>query len=99
MSWFNDIKDKVSSKISEITEDLWGPKTNLGQMMEASNAVSTSFEKLGLKLSKRELGFGLYHEAYQRFKQREADPAIDAREHADCAAVPLCCIEMLLWYG
>ena len=49
------MKSAVSSKISEVTDDLWGPTTNLGQMMEASAAVEAAVEQLGVKISKREL--------------------------------------------
>ena len=43
----DDMKSAVSSKISEITDDLWGPTTNLGQMMEASAAVEAAGVRAG----------------------------------------------------
>ena len=46
MKWFDEMKDKVSQKWSEFTDEIWGPDTSLGQMMEASAAINTQMESL-----------------------------------------------------
>ena len=42
-------------------------------------------------------GFGFYHEAYQRYQQREQHPNTDCQEHANAVTAPAYQIEVLLW--
>ena len=95
----DDIKNTVSEKWSEFTDEIWGPSTSLGQMMEVSTAINTQMESLGnFKLSKREIAFGLYLDAHNVQASRRANPAFDAEAHKDAVRPPLFLIETLLWY-
>eukprot|EP00656_Telonema_subtile_P001001 TRINITY_DN10477_c0_g1_i1.p1 TRINITY_DN10477_c0_g1~~TRINITY_DN10477_c0_g1_i1.p1 ORF type:complete len:480 (-),score=87.29 TRINITY_DN10477_c0_g1_i1:184-1623(-) len=94
----SQLQKDASNKWNELTDDMWGPKSRLGQMMEASSAIQSQMEALEFKLSKREIAFGLYHDAHQRLANRTADPGIDAQMHADDPAPPRFLVEILLWY-
>lgn len=98
MKWFDEMKDKVSQKWSEFTDEIWGPDTSLGQMMEASAAINTQMESLNFKLSKREIAFGLYLDAHDTQIARRGNLAIDAEAHAGSPTPPSYLVEVLLWY-
>lgn len=98
MEWLGNMKEKASQKLNALTDEMWGPSTGLGQMMEASSAIQSQMEALDFKLSKREVAFGLYHDAFQHLSARTADPSIDAQAHASDPEPPRFLIEVLLWY-
>ena len=98
MEFFSSMKDKVTQKWSEFTDDIWGPQTRLGAMLEASAAVKEQMNALGFEFSKREIAFGLYLDAHQTHASRKANPTAEMEAHALHPKPPAFLIEVLLWY-